>query len=198
MTTVTGRRVISNLSMFQWSLIHRVLSYLSSQQSSPFICRSCEDSLIVVQLVGNDSLAKRGMLVAKCQTCLFCSSISPGVHVAGMPVLRYRSFLRRLTASIVACWAIIASCPTIIGGPAISAEAHSATKTEIKVLPGHTRHSLVRSPLPHEYIDADALPRSFSWANVNGTSYLTKSLNQHIPQYCGSCWAHGAMSALSE
>jgi cathepsin X len=50
--------------------------------------------------------------------------------------------------------------------------------------------------LPYAYIDS--LPHSFNWGNVSGVSYLTHSLNQHLPQYCGSCWAHAALSSLAD
>ena len=56
----------------------------------------------------------------------------------------------------------------------------------------------IRNPRPHEWLDAADVPAEFSWMNVSGTNYLTKTLNQHIPQYCGACWAHGTLSALGD
>ena len=73
-----------------------------------------------------------------------------------------------------------------------------AQASEFKILEGHTVLNDYTSPLPYTYISDDDLPDSFTWGDVNGKSYLTHSLNQHIPQYCGSCWAHGAMSALGD
>jgi len=42
------------------------------------------------------------------------------------------------------------------------------------------------------------LPANFTWSSVNGVNYLTMARNQHIPNYCGSCWAFAATSALSD
>jgi cathepsin X len=55
----------------------------------------------------------------------------------------------------------------------------------------------------HEMLGGDDIPQVFNWCNFKGegrsnTNYCTMSRNQHIPQYCGSCWAHGAVSALAD
>jgi hypothetical protein len=90
---------------------------------------------------------------------------------------------------------------TEIGAFSMEQDIKAAQKSSSWIVraPKHTVEQRVTSPLPHTYLDlATQLPASFSWDNVNGTSYLTKSLNQHLPQWCGSCWAHAAMSSLAE
>jgi hypothetical protein len=110
---------------------------------------------------------------------------------------------------MVAVWAMLLQLPLArgnnnnnadhLGGEqGIAAAAAAAVVSWIVHPPGHTVEQRVTSVLPHTYLDSATLPASFSWDNVNGTSYLTKSLNQHVPQWCGSCWAHAAMSSLAE
>jgi cathepsin X len=42
------------------------------------------------------------------------------------------------------------------------------------------------------------MPNNYWWGNISGTNYLTFQRNQHIPIYCGSCWAFAVTSAMSD
>ena len=53
---------------------------------------------------------------------------------------------------------------------------------EFRVMPGHTKKQHVFAAQPHMETDIKDLPKTMSWQNVDGVSYLTKNLNQHIPQ----------------
>ena len=44
-------------------------------------------------------------------------------------------------------------------------------------------------PVVRSQLTPVELPENFVWNNVNGVNYMTNLKNQHIPQYCGSCWA---------
>ena len=52
----------------------------------------------------------------------------------------------------------------------------------VQILEGHVERESYASPLPYTYLDPEDLPEAFSWGNINGTSWISRSLNQHIPQ----------------
>jgi hypothetical protein len=51
--------------------------------------------------------------------------------------------------------------------------------------PGQPKPSIVKSPLPHTYLNMSDLPRSYDIRDLNGKSLATDNRNQHIPQ-CAS------------
>jgi cathepsin X len=88
---------------------------------------------------------------------------------------------------------------TLVSALLIVAVAAAEYRSEYKVMPGHKIKNSYALKQPKDYVDVASLPNSFDWhVGPNGQSLVTKSLNQHIPQYCGSCWAHGAVSSLAD
>merc|ERR1719433_133885 len=63
---------------------------------------------------------------------------------------------------------------------------------------GNSSDSHDKLPGAPEFYLEEFYPEEFSWCDKDGKSYCSMSRNQHIPQYCGSCWAHGAVSALAD
>jgi len=63
---------------------------------------------------------------------------------------------------------------------------------------GIVRNNYILGSAPFEDGNQVELPNNFTWCDKDGVNYCTMSRNQHIPQYCGSCWAHGAVSALAD
>ena len=54
------------------------------------------------------------------------------------------------------------------------------------------------SPHAWDLIKKEDLPDSIDWRSKDGQNYLSWNKNQHIPRYCGSCWAEGTTSAIAD
>ena len=63
--------------------------------------------------------------------------------------------------------------------------ASAAYKSEYKVMEDHTVPNDFTTPVPSAYLTGEDMPEEFSWGDVDGVSYLTRNLNQHLPHYCG-------------
>ncbi|CAM9875206.1 unnamed protein product, partial [Scytosiphon promiscuus] len=68
------------------------------------------------------------------------------------------------------------------------------TRTQVNMAEAPPHGHAEQSPL----IPKSALPGTFDWSDVDGRSYLLPSWNQHIPTYCGSCYAHAALSVVQD
>ena len=86
--------------------------------------------------------------------------------------------------------------------PAVFALLYSSVIAKRYVDPSTPCRRTSQAPKPDHVVTpltpvAD-LPETHIWSNVDGVNYLTNMRNQHLPQYCGSCWAHAATSAMSD
>lgn len=78
---------------------------------------------------------------------------------------------------------------------AVTFSAATAYPNELILQDSEKVGEVIKTARPHEYIKATDLPDSFDYRD---DGLLTSDLNQHIPVYCGSCWAHSAFSSIAD
>ena len=55
-----------------------------------------------------------------------------------------------------------------------------------------------RPSFSQPYVTNVDIPAAYDIRNIDGKNYATMDKNQHIPVYCGSCWAFASITALAD
>ena len=61
-----------------------------------------------------------------------------------------------------------------------------------------TNGEVKNTPHSWELLSAEEIPEQLDWRSKDDTNWLSWNKNQHIPQYCGSCWAQGSTSTIAD
>ncbi|KAK9814553.1 hypothetical protein WJX72_007790 [[Myrmecia] bisecta] len=106
----------------------------------------------------------------------------------GNPLLD--SLARMRAASILSVLVLLAACLSSVG-----ARGYGKGKPR-RVVP---EENLAFNPQPSPLLELSSLPERFNWcAREDGSDWCAPNWNQHIPIYCGSCWAHGTLSMVQD
>ena len=91
--------------------------------------------------------------------------------------------------AVIALMATLAySLPEDVKPRRVSKEAPCRVKPDV------TPEDKIITPLVH----LETVPDQWLWNDISGANMVTTVRQQHIPQYCGSCWAQAASSTLSD
>ncbi len=89
---------------------------------------------------------------------------------------------------------LAAACLAVVCiAPAFAGDYHGAPRPEIPEEWATLKHN----PVPE--MSYEDLPDFFNWCDTpDGDNFCTSNWNQHVPVYCGACWAHGTLSAIND
>lgn len=94
-----------------------------------------------------------------------------------------------------AAYVCIAALALLVAGVSVV-----SGKCELRINEEARRTASFHNNVPAPQLPANKLPKAYNWNDIDGKgrSMLAPSWNQHIPEYCGSCWLHGTASMVQD
>lgn len=89
----------------------------------------------------------------------------------------------------------VALLSTLVASTNARTGSEATRRSELVLQDPKIAGEVIKTPQPHTYLKASELPASLDYREQG---LMTTDLNQHIPVYCGSCWAHAAFSSIAD